>query len=90
MTEAFDEDREQAQAALFEAVETQVNAAEPPEARETYDRLVGQGYSHEETMKLMACVLVEEVFGVVKNGREYDHQAYVEGLAALPKLPWEE
>lgn len=76
-------------AAIFEIIDNQLRDGTPPETRETFDRLRTQGYSQEETLKLIGCVVVSEIFDVLKEGRPYDNEAYVRALHALPRLPWD-
>lgn len=82
-------DPEIARAAIFEVIANQMQADTPPETRQTLDRLMAEGHSEEEAMKLIGCVVVELIFGVLKEKKVYDEAAYVKALHALPKLPWE-
>ena len=75
--------------AIFEVIENQMRDGTPPETKETYDRLLSEGYSKEETMKYIACVVSLEIFGVLKEKRTYNNDSYVNSLKALPKLSWE-
>jgi len=75
--------------AIFEVIENQMRDGTPPETKETYDRLLSEGYSKEETMKYIACVVSLEIFGVLKEKRTYNNDSYVNSLKALPALPWE-
>jgi hypothetical protein len=74
---------------LLEAVENQVSAGTPPEARDTLARLQSQGHSREEATRLIACVLASEIFDVLKNKEGYNEARYIAGLRGLPRLPWE-
>lgn len=69
------------------------NAGDDPrgvlEAVETLQRLVKQGRPREEAIRLIACVLMDEMFHVMDQGREFDRARYVSGLSRLPRLPWE-
>jgi hypothetical protein len=78
-----------ARAAMLAAIETQIRSNDPPETRQTFERLLQEGYPLEEALKLLASALVEELFGVLKNESQYDHARYVANLQRLPKLPWE-
>ena len=75
--------------AILEVVENQLRNGDPPETRQTYERLVKSGYSDEEARDLIGCVVVSELLDVVKNHRPYDHERYVAALKRLPTLPWE-
>jgi len=78
-----------AQAAIFEAIETQLADGEPPETAETLDRLLEEGYTRDEAFRLIGCALADETFQIMKHEREYDSARYVRLLQNLPNLPWE-
>jgi peroxiredoxin family protein len=82
-------DPEVARAAIFEIIENQIEADTPPETRQTLERLIDEGHTEEEAMKLIGCVVAAEIFAVMKEGRTYNETAFVKALLALPKLPWE-
>ena len=74
---------------LAEIVENQLNAATPPEARATLERLVAAGATREEAVHLIACVLSAELFEMLKDKRVFDLARYVTFLHALPELPYD-
>jgi hypothetical protein len=75
---------------LFEVLETQMKEDNPPETRKTYQRLLDQGFSRDETMRLMAAVVITEMNDMVKENRTFDEASYVEALKALPRLPYDD
>jgi hypothetical protein len=81
-------DSEIAQTAIFEIIDNQMRDETPPETKQTFDRLIADGYSHEETMKLIGCVVSSEIFAVLKQRQPYNQERYVAALKALPELPW--
>ena len=74
---------------IFEVVENQIRKNDPPETKETLDRLVQSGQSREEALRLIAGVLANEMFEVMKSKRRYDNTRYVANLARLPNVPWD-
>jgi hypothetical protein len=82
-------DPERARAAFLAAIETQIRSNDPPETKQTLDRLMQAGFSREASMKYIACALIGELFGVLKNGSKYDHARYIANLKRLPKRPWD-
>jgi hypothetical protein len=76
--------------AMIEAVENQIRDSNPPETRQTYDRLISEGHSVDEAKRLIACVLSGEMFDMMKHQRPYDQAEYVQKLNRLPELPWDE
>jgi hypothetical protein len=81
---------DRARGVIFEAVENQIRKNDPPETKETLDRLMQSGQSREGALRLIAGVLANEMFEVMKSKRHYDNARYVANLARLPKLPWGE
>src|SRR5438128_1522884 len=77
-------------AALLEIVDTQLRDRTPPETRETFDRLIGLGYTPEGARQLLAHVVVREIFTVMSRGESYDAARFVAALRRLPTLPTEE
>jgi hypothetical protein len=87
----MDEERGiQIRKALFEVIENQMKENNPPETKKTYQRLLDQGFSRDETMRMMATVVITEMNDMVKHNRTFDEAGYVEALQALPKLPFNE
>ena len=76
-------------APILRAVDNQLRDATLPEAKESYDRLISEGYSDEETRRLIGAVLTSENHMVLKNGEQYNAERYVRMLHKLPRMPWE-
>jgi hypothetical protein len=75
--------------AILEVVDNQLKANDPPETKQTYERLQREGYSKAEAKRLIACVVVAHIYDILKHRRRFDQAAFVAELNALPK-PWEE
>jgi len=73
--------------AIMEVANNQINDNNPPETRQTLDRLIGEGHTEEDAKQLIGCVVVAEIFEVMKQGRAFDEPKFVAALEALPKLP---
>ena len=82
-------DPARARAALLEVVENQIRSNDPPEARQTLERLLKQGFSRDQSIKLIGSALIGEVYGVLRSESKYDQARYVASLNALPTLPWD-
>ena len=76
-------------AAMYEVVDNQLRDGEPPETRQTLDRLMAEGHSEAEARRLIAAVVASEIFAVLKRKHPYDQAAYVAALQRLPKMPWD-
>ncbi|MBC8162728.1 MAG: hypothetical protein H7Z42_16075 [Roseiflexaceae bacterium] len=74
-------------AAILEIVDTQLRDDTPPETRQTFDRLVTDGYTAEGARQLLAHVVVREIFSVMARGEHYDQARFVAALHRLPRLP---
>jgi len=75
---------------VFELIENQIQGGTPPETKQTYDRLIAEGHSHEETMKLIGCVATNEIFDMLTARELFNEERYVAALHALPELPWDD
>ena len=74
--------------AILEVVENQLQADDPPETRQTFDRLILEGHSAEEAKELIGCVVSSEIFDVLKKQEPFNPERYAKTLNELPKLPW--
>ncbi len=75
--------------AILEIVQNQIRDNDPPETKETLDRLIAEGISEEEATKLIACAVSTEIFHTLKHREIFTEERYVKNLKKLPKLPWE-
>lgn len=75
-------------AAVLEVVENQIQNLNPPQTRQTYDRLIAAGYNDEDARKLIGQVVVVEIFEVMKYQRPYDEARYLAALNRLPETPF--
>jgi hypothetical protein len=75
--------------AIIRVIKNQIHQNKPPETRETFDRLLGEGYAKDEAYRLLGCVLTAEIYDMMKQERVFDESLYVKRLRDLPKLPWD-
>lgn len=75
------------QTAIIEVVNQQVETNDPPQTAMTLTRLVSEGCSPEQAKELIGCVVISEVFDVLKSGEKFDLERYVEALDRLPEIP---
>lgn len=73
--------------AISEVVDNQLQENNPPETRQTFDRLVSEGYSEEEAKNLIGCVVASEIFDILKKLEPFNPARCAEALNKLPKLP---
>lgn len=76
-------------AAMFEIVDNQMAAGDPPETKETFERLLGEGFSEEDAKKLIGQAICVEIYCIGKNREEFNRERYRRNLRNLPKEPEE-
>ena len=84
-----DPDPKRVRSVLRGVLEAQISKGDPPETRETFDRLVASGIPSSEAWRLLSVALMCELFDVLKDERTFDLERYVTMLKALPKVPAE-
>jgi len=77
------------QAAIFEVVDNQIAADEPPETKETFERLLGEGFSKEDAKKLIGQAICVEIYCIGKHKEMFNKNRYTRSLRNLPKEPEE-
>jgi len=75
--------------AIIEAVENQLKDNNPPEANDTFNRLMSMGERRENAMRYIATVFSIEIFEIIKNETPYNEKRYIRNLKGLPRLPKE-
>jgi len=73
---------------ILEVVNNQLENLDPPETKQTYDRLVAGGIPGQEARRLIGFVVSSEIFDVLKQQQPFDHDRFVKALNRLPTLPW--
>jgi hypothetical protein len=72
----------------MEVLDNQLRENNPPETKETYERLLAEGHSVTQTRELIATVIASEIFKVLKQKQPYNQERFVAALKKLPRLPW--
>ena len=81
------EEKPYLKSAVLEVVDNQLQANDPPETRQTFDRLISQGYSEEDAKQLIGCVVTSEIFDILKKQEPFNPERFAKALHELPKLP---
>ncbi len=76
-------------AMILEVVAKQVRDNDPPETKQTYDRLIQEGHADEDARRLIGSVVAIEVFGILKKQEVFNLSSFVQALDKLPELPVE-
>jgi len=74
---------------ILEVVSNQLEMNEPPETKETLERLIGEGHSEEKAREMIGAIVSVHIYDVMKNKKYFDNVKYIEDLKKLPQLPWE-
>ena len=77
------------QHAIATVIRQQLAADDPPETRLTLQRLMDEGLSEAEALRLIGHIVVREVLMVLQEGRTFDRAQYIRRLRQLPTLPEE-
>jgi hypothetical protein len=72
--------------AMLDTVLNQIDRGEPPEARETYDRLIDSGASNSQALQLMAAALRTEMARMLTESKPFDNARYAEALKKIPSI----
>lgn len=68
---------------MLEAIENQLRLNEPPCTKETFERLVASGADMKRAKEMIAAVLIEEMYYVLKNKEPFNEQRYALRLSKL-------
>ena len=74
---------------ILEIVENQIRHGDPPETRQTVDRLVREGYTADEARRLVSTAVTVEIFHISRDREPFNRQRFRWNLAHLPREPWD-
>ena len=74
---------------FLEIINNQIRDNNPPETKQTLDRLISEGISEKEAKDLIGCVVISEIFDVLRNKEDFNEERYIAALNKLPEQPWE-
>lgn len=74
---------------ILEVINNQLRENNPPETKATYTRLQKLGYDDFVTRQMIGQCLVVEIFDILKSGKPYNKERYINNLKALPKEPFD-
>ncbi len=77
------------QAQFLQVVQNQLDENNPPETRQTYDRLRALGISDEDARIYIAQVVCVEVWDCLHNQSMFNLERFVRNLNRLPEEPEE-
>lgn len=71
-------------AVYLEAVETQLHDNNPPETRQTFERLRTEGISEKDAKLLIGSVIAVETYEIMKSGTPFNKERFIRNLNRLP------
>ncbi|MEA2600248.1 MAG: hypothetical protein QOF89_1240 [Acidobacteriota bacterium] len=74
-------------AAVLRMVDQQIADRDPPETRETVERLLAAGYSPEHVRRMIGFLIVCELTDGMLHQTPFDTKRFVENLRRLPEMP---
>jgi hypothetical protein len=74
---------------FLQVVQNQLDENDPPETKQTYDRLISAGISDEDARIYIAQAVCVEVWDCLHNQNAFNLQRFVKNLNRLPKEPEE-
>lgn len=70
-------------AAILEIVENQLRDGDPPETRQTLERLLTAGYSRQQAIEMIGSAVVEEIWVVWHEQKPFDRTRFTALLEQL-------
>ncbi len=70
-------------AAILEVVENQIREGDPPETRQTLERLLAAGYSRKQAIEMIGSALVEEIWAIMHENKPFDRARFTALLEQL-------
>lgn len=69
---------------ILEVVDNQLKSGDPPETKQTFNRLIGEGISEKDAMIYIGQAVAVEIFNVMKHGETFNLERYRNNLSRLP------
>jgi hypothetical protein len=74
---------------IFQIIDNQIRDENPPETKQTFNRLVKMGYSNMDAKKYIGQCVAVEIFNITKHHQPFDKERYLQNLSKLPEAPFE-
>ncbi len=74
---------------IFQVIENQIKANNPPETKITYERLINSGFTEVQTKQLIGQCIAIEIFEIMKHKKPFNESRYIKNLNQLPKEPFD-
>lgn len=67
----------------MEVVDNQIKDNDPPCTKEVYEKLMQNGYSSTNAKELIAGIVAEEIFYILKGEKKFDEELYAKKVYSL-------
>jgi len=74
---------------ILEIIDNQIRDNNPPETKQTLDRLISEGFSTEGAKDMIGYVVISEMSDMLKGEETFNEQRFVAALNRLPEMPEE-
>ena len=74
---------------ILEAVNNQLKSGDPPETRQTLNRLIAEGISEKDAKIYIGQAIAVEIFNVMNHRETFNLDRYRKNLSRLPEEPSE-
>ncbi len=74
-------------AAFLETVENQLRDKDPPETRQTYERLLREGHTEAEAKDLLGAAIAAEAYYIMKKNEPFNRDRFVKTLNDCRNFP---
>lgn len=74
-------------AAVMQMVDRQITESDPPETRETVERLLAEGYSPEYARRMIGLLIARELMEGLFHQAPFNQERFIESLRRLPEIP---
>ena len=85
----MEDDGQRPKTTILEIVENQLRDGDPPETRETLDRLMREGHSEADAKLLLGQTVTVEGYCIWKEKKPFNREQFVRNLQNLPAQPQE-
>jgi len=75
---------------VLKIVDNQLKGNDPPEAKQTFERLTGLGYDADDARIYIAQCVAIETYHILKDGEPFNKERYIKNLNKLPEEPFED
>lgn len=68
---------------ILGVVETQLRDNNPKATKKTFEKLTAKGYSRTEAKKMIAAVILEHIYEMMKHKKPFDEEKFAKKLSKL-------